>query len=359
MGPASVTFTNGNWSTPLTVTLTGVDDAIDDGDVAYSIVTAPAASADPVYNGSDASDVAATNTDDDGAGIAVTPIAGLTTTEAGGPATFTIVLDSQARPTSPSGSRAEPDPRASSPPASSRSRADLASRNRHRDCLDAAFDDATCRSAVTATAVSGETRSTTHRSATSRDPTPTTTVRAQVAASAGSRRPRRGPCDLHDRAHEEGPTPTSSTSSAIGSHPLAPTVTFTTSLATRSDHRHRRDDALDDGDFGLTIVTLPHERRPSPARARRATSRDNIDDDAAGFAVTPTPPHDDRGSAAQAPSFCRSRSRRRDVTIVFSISTYGGAVGRQRDLHHGQLVDPPHTSRSSTTPHGRDIAYSS
>ena len=36
-----------------------------------------------------------TNTDDDTAGITVTPTSGLMTTEAGGTATFTVVLDAQ------------------------------------------------------------------------------------------------------------------------------------------------------------------------------------------------------------------------------------------------------------------------
>ena len=40
----------------------------------------------------DAADVAVTNTDNDAAGITVTPTTGLTTTEAGGTATFTVVL---------------------------------------------------------------------------------------------------------------------------------------------------------------------------------------------------------------------------------------------------------------------------
>src|SRR2546429_262095 len=40
-------------------------------------------------------DVAVTNTDDDTAGIAVSPTSGLTTTEGGGTATFTVALTSQ------------------------------------------------------------------------------------------------------------------------------------------------------------------------------------------------------------------------------------------------------------------------
>jgi len=41
VSPASLTFTTSNWNTPRTVTVTGVNDAIDDGNVLYTIVTAP------------------------------------------------------------------------------------------------------------------------------------------------------------------------------------------------------------------------------------------------------------------------------------------------------------------------------
>ena len=44
------------------MTVTGVDDFVQDGDVAYTIVTAAATSADPNYNGLNAADVAVTNT---------------------------------------------------------------------------------------------------------------------------------------------------------------------------------------------------------------------------------------------------------------------------------------------------------
>ncbi len=42
VSPASVTFTAANWNTAQTVTVTGVNDDLDDGDVAYTIVTAAA-----------------------------------------------------------------------------------------------------------------------------------------------------------------------------------------------------------------------------------------------------------------------------------------------------------------------------
>ena len=47
------------------MTVTGVDDAVDDGDQSYTIVTAAATSSDPGYNGLDPADVAVTNTDND------------------------------------------------------------------------------------------------------------------------------------------------------------------------------------------------------------------------------------------------------------------------------------------------------
>src|SRR5262249_28925687 len=86
---ASLTFTAASWSVPQTVTVTGVDDHVVDGAIAYSIVLGAAASADPVYHGMDAADVSLTNADNDAPGITVTPTAGLFTTEAGGQASFT------------------------------------------------------------------------------------------------------------------------------------------------------------------------------------------------------------------------------------------------------------------------------
>ncbi|MHB8899143.1 MAG: hypothetical protein ACYC6Y_10395, partial [Thermoguttaceae bacterium] len=84
-----------DWMTPKTVTITGVNDDVDDGDIAYTILTAGAVSGDGKYNGLDAADVSVTNTDDDTAGITVAPTAGLVTTEAGGTAQFTVMLDTE------------------------------------------------------------------------------------------------------------------------------------------------------------------------------------------------------------------------------------------------------------------------
>lgn len=65
---ASLTFTSANWSTAQIVMVTGVDDAIVDGDIAYTIVLAAATSTDSDYNDIDPADVSIINTDDDGGG---------------------------------------------------------------------------------------------------------------------------------------------------------------------------------------------------------------------------------------------------------------------------------------------------
>jgi hypothetical protein len=94
VAPSSLTFTAGDWSTAQTVTVTGVDDSVVDGNIGYSIVLAAAVSADVNYGGLDPADVAVTNVDDDAAGITVGLING-PTTEGGGTATFTVVLTSE------------------------------------------------------------------------------------------------------------------------------------------------------------------------------------------------------------------------------------------------------------------------
>ena len=92
----SLTFTPVNWATQ-TVTVTGQDDDVDDGHRGYAIRLAAAVSDDPIYTGRGPVDVAVSNTDNDNAGFTVDPTTGLTTTEAGGTATFTVELTS--RPT--------------------------------------------------------------------------------------------------------------------------------------------------------------------------------------------------------------------------------------------------------------------
>src|SRR5205823_6032479 len=63
VSPASILFTPVNWNVPQTVTVTGVDDALVDGNQPYTIITAPATSTDPTYNGLNAADVSVVNID--------------------------------------------------------------------------------------------------------------------------------------------------------------------------------------------------------------------------------------------------------------------------------------------------------
>lgn len=62
---ASLVFAPSNWYTAQTVTVTGQDDALQDGTIAYSVVTAAAVSDDANYDTMNASDVSLTNTDDE------------------------------------------------------------------------------------------------------------------------------------------------------------------------------------------------------------------------------------------------------------------------------------------------------
>ena len=63
VSPGLLTFTTTDWNTAQTVTVTGVDDPADDGDITYTIALAPAAGGD--YTGIDPTDVSVTNTDND------------------------------------------------------------------------------------------------------------------------------------------------------------------------------------------------------------------------------------------------------------------------------------------------------
>ncbi len=95
VSPAGLTFTASNWSTPQTVTATGVADVVIDGNIVYTIITAAAVSADPKYSGINIVDVAVTNNDTNTANITVAAPYGLVTSESGGFAPFTVRLTSQ------------------------------------------------------------------------------------------------------------------------------------------------------------------------------------------------------------------------------------------------------------------------
>src|SRR5204863_2237443 len=89
-----VVFTASDWNQPHTVTVTGVNDDFDDGDIAYNVITGAAGGGDPVYDGMASADVSLVNADDDTAGVIVSPLSA-TTTEAGGTAVINIRLTAQ------------------------------------------------------------------------------------------------------------------------------------------------------------------------------------------------------------------------------------------------------------------------
>ena len=90
----ALTFTALDWNIPQVVTVTGADDFKQDGTKAYTIVTAPAVSADLSYNGIDASDVSVVNLDNDVAGYVWNYTLPVQVVE-GATATYTLALGTQ------------------------------------------------------------------------------------------------------------------------------------------------------------------------------------------------------------------------------------------------------------------------
>ena len=89
----ALTFTTSTWNTPQQVTVTGINDDIDDGDQSYQI-TFTVSSTDTNYNNFSLDPVAVTNTDNDTAGVKLTP-SGSETTEAGGTVTIGVIFTTQ------------------------------------------------------------------------------------------------------------------------------------------------------------------------------------------------------------------------------------------------------------------------
>ena len=93
VSPSQLAFGPGTWQTLQTVTVTGVNDAIDNvGDARRTTVRHVIAGGG--YDSVTVADVVVTVTDDDTVGVTVAPIA-LSVSEAGGSATYTLRLDSE------------------------------------------------------------------------------------------------------------------------------------------------------------------------------------------------------------------------------------------------------------------------
>ena len=94
--PSSIVFTTSNWNQPQQISIFGVDDFVDDGDIAYSIITGAAVSSDPNYSGLNPVDLSVTNIDNDAAGLVITESAGSTNVSEGGVSdSYTVRLASQ------------------------------------------------------------------------------------------------------------------------------------------------------------------------------------------------------------------------------------------------------------------------
>eukprot|EP01105_Mastigella_eilhardi_P017803 TRINITY_DN4101_c0_g2_i5.p1 TRINITY_DN4101_c0_g2~~TRINITY_DN4101_c0_g2_i5.p1 ORF type:complete len:1903 (-),score=320.30 TRINITY_DN4101_c0_g2_i5:75-5783(-) len=95
VSPALLAFDSTNWATSQTITITGVDDSVVDGNIVYSVTVGPSTSADSLYNGRSAVFLF-TNVDDDVLGLKVTLANSTTcTNEAGDKLVFYVSLGSQ------------------------------------------------------------------------------------------------------------------------------------------------------------------------------------------------------------------------------------------------------------------------
>ena len=97
VSPSTLTFTSANWNTPQTVTVTGVNDDIIDGDISSTITLAiNADGSDNNFDSLDNKTVSVSTTNDDSAGFTIAESDSTTVvTEAGSTDTFTVVLDAE------------------------------------------------------------------------------------------------------------------------------------------------------------------------------------------------------------------------------------------------------------------------
>src|SRR5439155_874344 len=92
--PASLLFTTTNWNAPQTVTATGVNDFVADGNQPYTIIFDPTGSGDGAYAAIKPTNVSMTNSDND-RGSSTVNVTDSTTGEDLSTGTFTVVLTSQ------------------------------------------------------------------------------------------------------------------------------------------------------------------------------------------------------------------------------------------------------------------------
>jgi alpha-tubulin suppressor-like RCC1 family protein len=93
VSPSMLTFTSGDWSSPQTITVTGMDDSVDDGDVNTTVALSAATSSDPRYSGMDPSYVILQNQDNDVAGMTLS-LGAISVNENSGTNNFSVNLTS-------------------------------------------------------------------------------------------------------------------------------------------------------------------------------------------------------------------------------------------------------------------------
>ena len=355
VGPVSLTFTSANWNVPQTVTLHGVNDVVDDGDIAYTIVTAPATSGDPAYSGMNASDVSATNIDSDVAGFFVTPISGLTTTEAGGRAHFTVVLNSQPSADVTIALSSSNPSEGTVSPASLTFTSDNWNIPQTVDVIGVndTFDDGDIGyTIVTAAAVSADPG---YNGLNPLDVSVTNidndTAGITVSPTFGLTTTESGGTATFTIVLNSQPTADvtialSSSNPSEGTVSL-PSVTFTTANwnTPRTVTVTGVNDLFDDGDVIYSIVTAPATSSDRSYNGLNASdvSVTNTDDDTAGFTLTPTSgliTTEAGGTATFTVVLTARPTANVTIGLISSDTTEGTVNAGERDLHQRQLEHP-------------------
>lgn len=94
VSPSTLTFTSGTWSQAQTITVTGQNDNLSDGTVAYQVRFAVSSSPGNPYQTATIAALNLQNLDNEVAGFIITPVADLTTAEPATNTSFTVALTS-------------------------------------------------------------------------------------------------------------------------------------------------------------------------------------------------------------------------------------------------------------------------
>ena len=93
-GISEVDFSTSNWNSVRTITVTGQNDSVRDGNIPYSVTLGPTRSSSNPYNNKPAKHFPITNTDNDSSGVSVSTTS-LSTNETGSTDTFNVKLDTE------------------------------------------------------------------------------------------------------------------------------------------------------------------------------------------------------------------------------------------------------------------------